>query len=83
VLGLGPVDEDELYHALDGLGAAQPAIERALARRHLKDGTLVLYDVTSSYLEGRMAGAEAALEIQVLAFMIPAEAGEGIFIEGA
>src|SRR5512134_3987108 len=41
VLGLGPVDEDELYRALDVLGAAQPAIERALTRRHLKDGTLV------------------------------------------
>src|SRR5512147_1133325 len=53
VLGLGAVDEDELYQALDALGAAQPAIERALARRHLKNGTLVLYDVTSSYLEGR------------------------------
>ena len=53
VLGLGEVDEDELYRALDLLGAAQPAIEKALARRHLKDGTLVLYDVTSSYLEGR------------------------------
>ena len=53
VLRLGEVDEDELYRALDVLGAAQPAIERALARRHLKDGTLVLYDVTSSYLEGR------------------------------
>ena len=53
VLGLGEVDEDELYRALDLLGAAPPAIEKALARRHLKDGTLVLYDVTSSYLEGR------------------------------
>jgi hypothetical protein len=53
VLGLGEVDEDELYRALDLLSAAQPAIERALARRHLKDGALVLYDVTSSYLEGR------------------------------
>jgi hypothetical protein len=53
VLGLGAVDEDELYRALDGLGAAQPVIERALARRHLRDGTLVLYDVSSSYLEGR------------------------------
>jgi len=53
VLRLGEVDEDELYRALDALDAAQPAIERALARRHLKDGTLVLYDVTSSYLEGR------------------------------
>jgi hypothetical protein len=53
LLGLGEVDEDELYRALDVLGAAQPAIEKALARRHLKDGMLVLCDVTSSYLEGR------------------------------
>src|SRR5512132_3616112 len=53
VLGVGEVDGDELYRALDVLGAAQPAIEKALARRHLKDGMLVLYDVTSSYLEGR------------------------------
>ena len=53
VLGLGPVDEDELYVALDWLGERQEAIEKALARRHLQDGTLVLYDVSSSYLEGR------------------------------
>jgi hypothetical protein len=53
LLGVGEVDEDELYRALDVLGAAQPAIEKALSRRHLQDGTLVLYDVTSSYLEGR------------------------------
>jgi hypothetical protein len=53
VLGLGEVDEDELYAALDLLGATQPKIETALARRHLKDGCLVLYDLTSSYLEGR------------------------------
>lgn len=52
-LGLGRVTAKEVYGALDWLGAAQPAIEAALARRHLKDGTLVLYDVTSSYLEGR------------------------------
>ena len=53
VLGLGAVDEDDLYRALDLRGEAQPKIERALARRHLKDGALVLYDLTSSYLEGR------------------------------
>jgi hypothetical protein len=53
VLGLGTVDEDELYRALDLLGGAQPKIEAALARRHLQDGCLVLYDLTSSYLEGR------------------------------
>ena len=53
VLGLGPVDEDELYTALDWLLERQPHVEAALARRHLENGTLVLYDVSSSYLEGR------------------------------
>jgi len=53
VLGLGEVDEDELYAALDLLARCQADIEQVLARRHLEDGTLVLYDVTSSYLEGR------------------------------
>jgi hypothetical protein len=45
-------DEDELYAALDWLLARQGRIERALARRHLEGGTLVLYDVSSSYFEG-------------------------------
>ncbi len=53
VLELGAVDEDELYAALDLIGEAQPKIETALAKRHLRDGCLVLYDLTSSYLEGR------------------------------
>jgi Transposase DDE domain len=53
VLGLGEVAYDELYQALDWLLARQGAIETALARRHLKGGTLVLYDVSSSYVEGR------------------------------
>lgn len=53
VLGLGEVDEDELYAALDWLLERQAAIEAALAKRHLKNGTLVLYDVSSSYMEGR------------------------------
>src|SRR6266436_3859032 len=52
-LALGVVDEDELYGALDWLAVRQPAIEAALAKRHLSGGTLVLYDVSSSYLEGR------------------------------
>jgi len=52
-LGLGVVDEDELYGALDWLAVRQSAIEAALAKRHLAGGTLVLYDVSSSYLEGR------------------------------
>ena len=53
VLGLGGVDEDELYTALDWLRERQSAIETALAKRHLTNGTLVLYDVSSSYMEGR------------------------------
>jgi transposase len=53
VLELGAVDEQELYEALDWLLAQQGRIEQALARRHLHNGTLVLYDVTSTYFEGR------------------------------
>jgi transposase len=53
VLGLGAVDEQELYEALDWLVGQQQRIERALARRHIEHGTLVLYDVTSTYFEGR------------------------------
>jgi transposase len=52
-LGLEEVDEDQLYSALDWLLERQPQIEAALAKRHLKNGTLVLYDVSSSYFEGR------------------------------
>jgi len=53
VLDLGAVDEQELYAALDGLVGQQERVEQALARRHLQNGTLVLYDVTSTYFEGR------------------------------
>ena len=53
VLRLGSVAEREVYAALDWLVGQQPRIESGLARRHLKEGTLVLYDVSSSYLEGR------------------------------
>jgi hypothetical protein len=51
-LSVEDADEDELYAALDWLLARQGRIERALARRHLEEGTLVLYDVSSSYFEG-------------------------------
>ncbi len=53
VIELGAVDEQELYEALDWLVGQQGRIEQALARRHLQNGTLVLYDVTSTYFEGR------------------------------
>ena len=52
-LGLEAVQAEELYAAMDWLVKRQWRIERGLARRHLHDGTLVLYDVSSSYLEGR------------------------------
>lgn len=52
-LGLADVDEDELYGAMDWLLARQARIERGLAKRHLAPGSLVLTDVSSTYLEGR------------------------------
>jgi len=52
-LGVEGATEDELYGALDWLRARQPAVERALARRHLAAGGLVLLDVTSTWVEGR------------------------------
>src|ERR1700723_3094602 len=52
-LGLGAVDDNELYAALDWLLVRQPALEAILAKRHLTNGMLVLYDVSSSYMEGR------------------------------
>jgi hypothetical protein len=52
-LGVEGADEDEFYAAMDWLLSRQQRIERALARRHLREGALVLYDVSSSYFEGR------------------------------
>jgi len=52
-LGVEGADADDLYAALDWLGERQERIEARLARRHLQEGTLVLYDVSSSYFEGR------------------------------
>lgn len=45
-------DEDDLYAAMDWLLERQNRIEKKLARRHLEEGGLVLYDITSSYYEG-------------------------------
>jgi len=52
-LSVANVDVDELYDALDWLLARQSRIEKKLASRHLEEGGLVLYDVSSSYYEGR------------------------------
>lgn len=53
LLGLELVDEDHLYEAMDWLWSRQARIEDKLAARHLQQGTVVLYDVTSTYFEGR------------------------------
>ena len=53
VLRVGQCGADDLYRALDWLHEAQPAIERRLARQHLVGSTLVLYDLTSTWLTGR------------------------------
>ncbi len=53
MLGLETVEADDLYRAMDWLEARQAKVEKALAERHLHDGTLVLYDVSSTYFEGR------------------------------
>jgi hypothetical protein len=50
--GVTDADEDELYAAMDWLLARQDAIEHKLAARHLREGALVLYDLSSSYFEG-------------------------------
>jgi transposase len=52
-LDVAGADEDELYAALDWLAERQPHIEARLARRHLAAGELALYDLSSSYFEGR------------------------------
>ena len=52
VLGIESFTDTELYRAMDWLLDRQPQIEATLAKRHLNDGTLVLYDLTSTYFEG-------------------------------
>jgi Transposase DDE domain len=51
-LGVEAADADALYTAMDWLLRRQPRIEVALATRHLSEGTLALYDLTSTYFEG-------------------------------
>jgi hypothetical protein len=52
-LGVEGCDQDDLYAAMDWLSGRQERIEQRLARRHLAEGEPVLYDVSSSYFEGR------------------------------
>ena len=58
----GPVDvEQHCYEPMDRLLDRQPAIQKALAARHLREGCLVLYDITSSYREGAYEESEIVL----------------------
>jgi transposase len=50
--GVDQVDENDLYDAMDWLLERHGAIKQKLAKRHLKSGGLVLYDLSSSYFEG-------------------------------
>ena len=59
VMGLGEVSGNEALSMLDWLVERQKWIERSLANRHLGEGTMVLYDVTSSYVEGRSCSLSA------------------------
>jgi hypothetical protein len=52
LLDLAHCDEELLYRAMDWLLPRQAKIEQALAKRHLSEGTLALYDLTSTYFEG-------------------------------
>lgn len=52
-LGVADADENDLYHAMDWLLERQSAIEKKLAARHLDENSLVLYDLSSSYFEGK------------------------------
>lgn len=52
LLGIDDINENDLYHAMDWLLKRQGKIETSLAKKHLQDGSLVLYDVSTSYFEG-------------------------------
>lgn len=57
----GKIDVDQhCYEVMDRLLERQPAIQRALAKKHLQNGQLVLYDITSRYFEGEYAASEIA-----------------------
>ena len=59
ILGLENGDKGEYYEALDWLLSKQVKIESALADRHLEEGSLILYDLTSTYLEGTQCSLAA------------------------
>ena len=80
VLGVEGADENELYGAMDWLVARQSKIEDTLAKRHLTNGCLVLYDVSSSYFEGKTCplGVNPTLQSERAHPTLPqSQAGQG------
>ncbi|MBD3266390.1 IS1634 family transposase [bacterium] len=53
LLDLNDIHENDLYSAMDWLFQRQESIEKKLAKKHLQDGVMVLYDLTSTYFEGQ------------------------------
>jgi len=58
VAGVRPDVEKHCYETMDKLLERQPAIQKALAKKHLEDGCMILYDITSSYVEGDYENSE-------------------------
>jgi transposase len=88
-LGLETVSEDELYRAMDWLLERQGRIEKQLATRHLENGCLVLYDLTSTYFEGRRCPIahyghsrdERAGNLQIVFGLLTDQAGRPVAVE--
>jgi hypothetical protein len=89
LLGVTGCDEDDLYAAMDWALAGKDAIENRLAARHLADGTLVLYDVSSAAFEGRTCPLGAIVHpkdgvkgrLQIVYGLLCSPAGTPIAIE--
>ena len=88
VLGVEEADADDLYEALDWLGRGQRRIEKKLAKRHLDDGQLILWDVTTVPFESRTCALAAygrpkrgASERQVLFGLLTTAEGTPVAVE--
>ncbi len=88
VLGVEEADADDLYEALDWLGRGQGRIEEKLAKRHLGDGQLILWDVTTVPFESRTCALAAygrpkrgASERQVLFGLLTTAEGVPVAVE--
>lgn len=88
VLGVEAADADDLYEAMDWLGRSQKRIEQKLAKRHLEEGQLILWDVTTVPFESRMCGLVAygrpkrgKSERQVLFGLLTTEEGVPVGVE--